>query len=67
MKHFGEDEDGNIDVQLSREEISNVIGTATESAIRLLSELNKDKVILLKGKRIKILNKEALKRIGVGF
>lgn len=64
---FGEDEDGNINVQLSREEISNVIGTATESAIRLLSELNKDKVIVLKGKRIKILNREALKRIGVGF
>jgi CRP-like cAMP-binding protein len=64
---FGEDEEGNINVQLSREEISNVIGTATESAIRLLSELNKDKVIVLKGKKIKILNKEALKRIGVGF
>lgn len=64
---FGEDEDGNIAVKLSREEIANVIGTATESAIRLLSELKKDKVISLVGKKIKLLNKEALKRIGIGF
>jgi CRP-like cAMP-binding protein len=64
---FGEDKDGNIDVKLSREEIANVIGTATESAIRLLSELKKEKVILLAGKKIKLLDKDALKRIGVGF
>jgi len=64
---FGEDKDGNIDVKLSREEIANVIGTATESAIRLLSELKKEKVISLAGKKIKLLNKDALKRIGVGF
>lgn len=64
---FGEDEEGAIDIQLSREEISNVIGTATESAIRLLSEMKKDKVIKLSGKKIKIINREALKRICIGF
>jgi CRP-like cAMP-binding protein len=64
---FGEAEDGTINIQLSREEISNVIGTATESAIRLLSELKKDKIITLVGKKIKIEDKEALKRIGIGF
>ncbi|WP_139956251.1 Crp/Fnr family transcriptional regulator [Flavicella sediminum] len=64
---FGEAEDGTINIQLSREEISNVIGTATESAIRLLSELKKDKIISLVGKKIKIEDKEALKRIGIGF
>ncbi|WP_338767480.1 Crp/Fnr family transcriptional regulator [Bernardetia sp. ABR2-2B] len=51
-----------IDVRLSREEIANLVGTATESAIRYLSELNTDKIIELKGKQIKILDKEKLIR-----
>ena len=64
---FGEDEEGNINVKLSREEIANVIGTATESAIRLLSDLKKENVISLTGKKIKIVSESALKKIGNGF
>jgi len=64
---FGLDTDGNINVLLSREEIANVIGTATESAIRLLSEFKKEKIILLKGKKIKILDEKSLKKIDLGF
>ena len=45
---FGEDEDGNIDVSLTREEIANMVGTATESVIRLLSEFKDDEYIFLK-------------------
>ncbi len=52
-----------LSVQLSREEIANLVGTATETAIRLLSELNKEGVIELVGKRIKILKLKALVRI----
>lgn len=64
---FGIDNEGCIDVVLTREEIANTIGTATESAIRLLSNLKKDGVIDLIGKKIKILNKNALKNISEGF
>ena len=64
---FGVDIDGNIDVQLSREEIANVIGTATESCIRLLSEFKKDKLVLLKGKRVKVLDIKGLEKIALGF
>lgn len=64
---FGEDKEGNIDIKLSREEIANVIGTATESAIRLLSDLKKDGIITLMGKKIRIENKSALRKIGNGF
>lgn len=64
---FGVDTEGNINVYLSREEISNVIGTATESAIRLLSEFKKEKIILLKGKKIKILDQKSLEKIDLGF
>jgi CRP-like cAMP-binding protein len=64
---FGVDNEACIDVILTREEIANTIGTATESAIRLLSNLKKDGVIDLIGKKIKILNKNALKNISEGY
>lgn len=64
---FGIDNEGFIDVILTREEIANTIGTATESAIRLLSNLKKDGVIDLHGKRIKISSKSGLKNISEGY
>lgn len=57
---YGIDAENNINVALSREEIANLVGTATETAIRLLSEFNKDHIIELAGKRIKILDKNKL-------
>jgi CRP/FNR family transcriptional regulator, polysaccharide utilization system transcription regulator len=51
-----------LSVQLSREEIANLVGTATETAIRLLSELNKERIIELVGKKIRITNLKALLR-----
>ena len=41
LEKFNINKDGAIDIQLSREDIANIIGTATESAIRILSELKK--------------------------
>ena len=53
---FGLDSDDCLDVKLSREEIANMVGTATEAVIRLLGELKKEKLIALEGKRIKLLD-----------
>ncbi|MBP8792805.1 MAG: Crp/Fnr family transcriptional regulator [Lutibacter sp.] len=64
---FGVDGEGCIDVNLTREEIANTIGTATESAIRLLSNLKKDRVIDLIGKKIKIISRSSLKNISEGY
>jgi CRP-like cAMP-binding protein len=52
----------NINISLTREDLANLVGTATETVIRLLSEFNKDGLIELNGKKIKILNKEKLLR-----
>jgi CRP-like cAMP-binding protein len=57
-----EDDEQTINATLSREEIANIVGTATESAIRLLSEFKKDNIIELDGKKIKIINLEKLIR-----
>jgi CRP/FNR family transcriptional regulator len=48
---------------MSREDIANIVGTATETTIRLLSELKHDNVIQLHGKKIAILNHSELVRI----
>lgn len=54
---FGMEADGKtINATLTREEIANIAGTATESCIRILSELKSDKIIELKGKNIILLN-----------
>ncbi|NQW36037.1 MAG: Crp/Fnr family transcriptional regulator [Flavobacteriales bacterium] len=64
---FGVDENGFIAVKLTREEIANAIGTATESSIRLLSEFKRDGIIKLHGKQIKLLDKAKLIHISDGF
>lgn len=66
-KKFGVSDLGTIDIQLSREDIASIIGTATESCIRLLSEFKKSKYIDFQGKNIIITNKNELEKIANGF
>ncbi len=60
---FGKNDDGSLHIQLSREELAGMIGTATESCIRLLSEFNKDGLIELLGKKIVLKDIGKLKRL----
>jgi CRP-like cAMP-binding protein len=60
---FGKNDDGSLRIQLSREEMAGMIGTATESCIRLLSDFNKLGLIELNGKKIIIKDLGKLKRI----
>lgn len=64
---FGVDNEGMINLALTREELANIIGTATESVIRLLSEFKNDGIIELQGRRIKILQEPKLKKISNVF
>jgi len=57
VKNFGFEEGSNqINVNITREEIANIAGTTRETAIRVLYALNKNGVIQLNGKKIKVLN-----------
>jgi CRP-like cAMP-binding protein len=60
---FGVLGDQSLRLRLSREEIASIIGTATESCIRLLSEFKKLGLIELNGKKITILDKVKLKKM----
>ncbi|MBA0883666.1 Crp/Fnr family transcriptional regulator [Flavobacterium undicola] len=60
---FGKNEDDSLKIQLTRDELASMIGTATESCIRLLSDFNKLGLIELKGKKITLKNIAQLKKM----
>jgi len=64
---FGLDEENFLKVSLTREELANIVGTATESVIRLLSEFKSDKLVELNGRKIRILNQRGLEKISNVF
>ncbi|WP_203255778.1 Crp/Fnr family transcriptional regulator [Hyunsoonleella ulvae] len=62
-KNFGTNPDGTISLMLSREDYANIVGTATESAIRVLSQFKKQGLISTVGKYIKIEDSNGLRRV----
>ncbi|MHA7110923.1 Crp/Fnr family transcriptional regulator [Sunxiuqinia elliptica] len=60
---FNLDNTNTLQISLTREELANIVGTATESVIRLLSEFKQDKLIELQGRKIKLLDLKALSRV----
>ena len=66
-ENFGEDSEGFLSVTLSREDIANVVGTATESCIRIISEFKKKGYIKTSGKKIGIANEKKLRDLVEGF
>jgi CRP/FNR family transcriptional regulator, polysaccharide utilization system transcription regulator len=67
LNDFGIDEQNYLKISLTREELANIVGTATESVIRLLSEFKTDMLVELNGRKIKILNKKGLEKISNVF
>ncbi|MBD0778380.1 Crp/Fnr family transcriptional regulator [Maribacter sp. ANRC-HE7] len=65
--NYGEDDQGFLKLTLSREDIANVVGTATESAIRIISEFKKKGMIKTSGKKIGVLNEKLLQDLIEGF
>lgn len=65
--NFGEDDEGFFTLTLSREDIANVVGTATESAIRIISEFKKKGFIKASGKKLGIVDERKLKDLAEGF
>jgi len=63
---LGVDDNGFIKISLTREETANLVGTATESAIRLISEFKSDGFIEVEGRRIKLIDKPRLVKLGEG-
>jgi CRP/FNR family transcriptional regulator, polysaccharide utilization system transcription regulator len=62
-ENFELDSTNTLQISLTREELANMVGTATESVIRLLSEFKLDGLIDLKGRKITINDVASLRRI----
>jgi CRP-like cAMP-binding protein len=63
MDSFGLDNEKTLQISLTREEMANMVGTATESVIRLLSEFKLDHLIDLHGRKISLLDIPGLRKI----
>lgn len=61
--NFGTDDEDFLNIVISREDYASIVGTATESAIRILSQFKKEGLISTRGKQIKIEDYGSLKWI----
>jgi CRP/FNR family transcriptional regulator len=50
-------------INLSREDLANMVGSATETVIRLLSEFREDKLIAISGRKIHLLDIAGLQKV----
>jgi CRP-like cAMP-binding protein len=60
LEKFGADAEGNIDIILSRQDLSSLAGATYETVFRIINELINDGIIKISNKYIIILKKEDL-------
>ncbi len=63
QEKFGKDPEGYIDILLSRQDLASFTGTTYETFFRFINELTEDRSISVAGKKIAVLNAEALYRL----
>jgi CRP-like cAMP-binding protein len=57
---FGCDDDGFINLSISRQDLASFAGTTYETVFRVLSEFVEEKLIKIESKKIKIVDKSGL-------
>ncbi|MBL7982347.1 MAG: response regulator [Flavobacteriales bacterium] len=62
-KRYGGETDRDLGVRISREDLATLVGTATESLIRTLTDLKEDKLIEVQGRDIRISDMNGLERL----
>lgn len=60
---FKEEEEVEVEISISRQDLAGIVGTATESVIRIISEFREDGILDVKGSKIKIINPLALNNV----
>lgn len=64
---FGLSEDGSLKLQLTRADMADIVGTATELLIRTLTKFKKEDLVSTQGKNIFLTDKRKLKQIAEGL
>lgn len=62
-ERFSDNESNGMSFQISRDDLAGMVGTATESLIRTLSDFKEEKMIESKGRTITIINTEKLHKV----
>jgi len=62
-KKYESESDKFPEITMSRQDLASIVGTATESVIRIISEFKEDNAIEVKGSKIKVLNPSKLKNV----
>ena len=62
-RYNNNNKDKSFSISISREDLANIVGTATESLIRTLSDFKEEKLVELKGSTIAIINIEKLRKL----
>jgi CRP-like cAMP-binding protein/CheY-like chemotaxis protein len=60
---YQKDQVSNFSISISRDDLSNIAGTSTESAIRTLNDFKEEKLIEVSGSKISILNFAKLSKL----
>ena len=63
QSRYDNNKDKNFSISISREDLANIVGTATESLIRTLSDFKEEKMVEIKGSNITIINADKLKKL----
>ncbi len=64
LDNYGYEDDGaTLRIYMAREDIANLSNMTTSNAIRTLSSFVQERIITVDGRRIKIINEEALRNI----
>ncbi|MBZ0204962.1 MAG: response regulator [Flavobacteriales bacterium] len=61
---FSPDQSDNLGVRISRDDLAAIVGTATESLIRCLTDLKDEGLITTQGRDIRIADRRGLARLG---
>jgi CRP-like cAMP-binding protein len=62
-QRFAKDDGNDLGVRISREDLASIVGTATESLIRCLTDLKEEGLVDTQGRDIRILDKARLEKV----
>lgn len=63
QEKYNENNPGNFSIAIPREDLASIVGTSTESVIRVLSDFKEENLIEVKGSNIRLLNADKLAKL----
>ncbi|MCE2845906.1 MAG: response regulator [Sphingobacteriales bacterium] len=60
---YKQDDDAHFEMAIAREDLANIVGTATESLIRTLSDFKEEKLVEIRDGKIRVLDADKLRKL----